>query len=230
MTFLELVQRLHSETARQGVAPSTVISQSGMNARLVNWIQTAYEDVQSEHETWFFRREPFTFPTIILTQNYSKSSIPLPNLAAFRVNPDPNRLSGICMYASADANDETDLSYVPWDRYRETYQFGSFRNQIERPTVCTLQPDTSLEIWPSPDAVYTVSGEYYLNTQVMVANDDEPIFPDYHMIIVWKALMYYGAFEGAPEVYAHGQNQYDLLLSKLEITQLPKMSYGPSLA
>ena len=86
-----------------------------------------------------------------------------------------------------------------------------------------------MELWPIPDAVYTVNGEYYMDMQTMTLDADIPILPDYHMAIVWKALMYYGAFEGAPEVYAHGQEQYEKLLSKLEINQLEKMTYGPPL-
>ena len=228
MTFLEMVQRLHSEAAIQGTAPSAVAAQTGMSARLVNWILTGYEDVQGEHETWHFRRAEFSDVTVDATSNYTLAAWSLTDLAGWRINPDSNYTSGVRLYSSVA--DETDLEYVAWDDFRATYKFGSFRTQTERPTVFSIKPDLSMELWPIPNAVFTVNGEYYLNLQTLAADATVPILPDYHMIIVWKALMYYGAYEGATEVYAHGQEQYEKLLSKLEINQIDKISYGAPLA
>ena len=88
-----------------------------------------------------------------------------------------------------------------------------------------------MDLWPIPDAVYTVNGEYVkqVTAQTLTNNTDIPVIPDQQLIIVWKALMYYGAFEGAPEVYAHGETQFNNALNKLEYNQLPKITYGPSL-
>ena len=228
MTFLQLVQRLHSEAARQGSAPTTVISQSGFTQRLINWILTAYEDVQSEHESWHFRRSDFSWTTTASTQNYTSAEHLITDLAAWRIDTDHNNLSGVRLYSSVA--DEQDLIYFPWDDYRATYKYGSFRTQSGRPTIFSIKPDLSMDLWPIPDATYTVNGEYYMDMQTMALDASVPILPDYHMIIVWKALMYYGAFEGAPDVYAHGQNEYQKLLSKLEINQLDRASWGYPLA
>jgi len=227
MNYLSMVQRLHSEAARQGTTPATVVGATGFNARLVSWIQTAYEDVQSEHETWLFRRAEFSEVTVSGTSNYSASDWAITDLGAWKVNPNPEELSGVRLYSAVA--DEQDLEYIPWDYFRSTYKFGSFRSQSGRPTIFSIKPDMSMELWPIPDAVYTVNGEYYMDMQTMALDADIPILPDYHMAIVWKALMYYGAFEGAPEVYTHGQEQYEKLLSKLEINQLDKITYGPPL-
>lgn len=228
MTFLQLYQRLHSEAARQGSTPTTVLSQTGMNLRLVNWILTAYEDIQSEHETWLFRRADFSFSISATKSNYTKTDAGVTDLAAWKFDPNDNYVSGIKLYLLAA--DETHLIYYPWDDFLSQYKFGSFRTQTGKPTVFSIKPDLSMELWPIPNAVFTVNGEYIKQMQTMTDDTDEPILPDHHIIIVWKALMYYGALQGAPEVYAHGEEEYGKLLSKLELNQLEKLGFGPPLA
>ena len=228
MNHLQLVQRLHSESGSQGTTPANVTGQTGRNARLVNWIGTAYGDIQRLHESWLFRVDEFSFPTISGTQNYTPAGVGIDDLANWKYDPDPNNLSGIRLYSSEV--DEQDLIYLPWDDFRATYKFGSFRSQSTRPTIFSIKPDMSMDLWAIPDAVFTVNGEYIKTVDALSGNTDTPIIPaDHHLIIVWKALMYYGAFEGAPEVYAHGAKEYGDMLVKLEINQLPKMVWGSPL-
>ena len=144
MNYLSMVQRLHSEAARQGTTPATVVGATGFNARLVNWIQTAYEDVQSEHETWLFRRAEFSEVTADGTSNYSASDWTITDLGAWKINPNPEELSGIRLYSAVA--DEQDLEYIPWDIFRLTYKFGSFRSQSGRPTIFSIKPDMSMEL------------------------------------------------------------------------------------
>jgi hypothetical protein len=47
MTYLELVERLYSETGLAGQAPTAVTGQSGMKAKLLNWIGDAWLEVQT---------------------------------------------------------------------------------------------------------------------------------------------------------------------------------------
>lgn len=228
MTFLQLVQRAHNEAGRQGEAPTTVIGQTGMNQRFVNWILTAYEFVQAMHETWFFRQKEFSFPTVNAQQNYTPAALAYTDFSAWSFNPDSSQLSGIKIYSSM--TDEQHLEYSEWKEYLNLYKYGSSRTLSQRPWVFTVKPNMSMDLWPIPDAVYTVSGEYIMSMKTMTADADVPIMPDYHMSLVWKALEYYGAFEGAGDVYAHGSNEFAVLIAKLEVNQLPKPQYGDPLA
>lgn len=228
MNFLQLVQRLHSEAGLQGTAPASIVSQSGTALRLVNWINTAYEEIQDLYESWMFRRDDFSFSTIASTQNYTPTGVSITDLAAWWFNPDHNELSGIRLYQSA--SDEVDLIYIPWDEFRATYKFGALRSQTGRPTIFSVKPDLSIDLWPIPDGVYTVNGEYVKQAATMSANDDEPLFKVQQMIIVWKAMMLYGGFEGAIEAYDRGEQGYANSLAKLEFNQLPKMTFGAPLA
>ena len=49
MNFLSLCQRLRSEARIPGTGPSSVTGQTGELAKIVEWITTAYEDIQANH-------------------------------------------------------------------------------------------------------------------------------------------------------------------------------------
>lgn len=222
MTNIELCQRLRQEAGIAGSGPSTVVSQSGELERVVSWINSAYEDIQNIRATWRFLQESFTFSTIDGTQNYTPSDVSLSDLSAWKTD---------CFTLYSSESDEQDLTYLLWKNFKRTYIFGANRSVSTRPTMFTVKPDNSVSLWAIPDAVYTVTGEYYKKAQSMSANDDEPLIPSqFHMIIVWKALMLYGAYSGASDVYTHGEREYKNYLRKLEADQLPKITFGEPLA
>ena len=77
---------------------------------------------------------------------------------------------------------------------------------------------------PVPNAVYTVNGEYQRAVTTLTANADTPIYPsEYHMLPVYRAMMSYGRYTGASEVYEDGKNNYARMLSEMERTQLPEI-------
>jgi len=190
--------------------------------RVVDWVSSAYEDIQNIHLTWRFLRNPFTFPSIYNTQEYSPAAVSLNDFASWIKND-------IRLYSAVD--DEDFLEYYPWDIFKEAYMFGSHRTLMGRPTIVSVKPNNSLMLWSIPNAAYTVVGEYYKSAQVMTTDVSVPVIPTrFQMIIVWKALMHYGAYAGADEKYAHGSNEYKSLLFKLEIAELEDMIFGEPLA
>lgn len=222
MNFLSLCQRLRQEAGLSGSGPASVIGQTGEMKRVVDWVASAYEDIQNLHATWRFLRDSFSFSTIASTQDYTPTAVSLTDFAAWVKND-------IRIYSSIE--DEYPMEYVPWGIFREAYYFGTHRTTTGRPTVVTVRPNNSLTLWQIPDAVYTVNGEYYKSVQSMSANADAPVIPArFQMIVVWKALVHYGAYTGADEKYAHGNAEYKKLLSMLEFDQLEDMTFGEPLA
>lgn len=225
MTFLEMCQRLRLEAGIPGSGPASVIGQTGQLEKVVEWILSAYENIQNVYTTWNFLRNDFTFPTIANIQNYTPTAVDLTELATWKAKEN----NDLTIYSSV--SDEQYLTVVPWDEFKAVYMFGTSRTQTGRPTVAAIKPDNSMSLWPIPDAVFTVTGEYYKKAQTLSVNTDTPIIPSqFHMAIVWRALMYYGADYAAEEKYSHGQNEYKNLLRKLEKNQLPKFLYGEPLA
>ena len=227
MTYLELARRLRKEAGGSGTdsSPASVDSQTGEMLQLVNWINTAYEDVQNEHATWRFLRSDFSFTTTADTQEYDPTDsgvITDTDLASW-VKDD------IRVYESV--SDENYLNYIPWDEFRESYMFGSSRESTGKPIIVSVKPDNNLILWPIPDDEYTVNGEYYKTADVLSGDSDTSIIPTrFQMVIVWRALMYYGAYNAANEKYVHGENQYKRLISKMELDQLEDFTYGDPLA
>lgn len=205
--------------------PASVLSQTGEMRKVVDWTAKAYESVQNTHLQWNFLRDDFSFSTIASTANYTKAAVTLTELGAWKDD------SFRCYLTATGVSDEQELEFVPWDDFRFIYLRGTSGTQTGRPVRFSILPDMSVTFHPIPDAVYTVTGEYFKRAQVMSANADEPIIPrEYQQIIVWRALMFYGAERAAPEKYSHGNTEYRRLLRTLERNQLPKISYGAPLA
>ena len=218
MNRLQLSARLRQEAGISGTGPATTIGQTGEMGRVVDWIDTAYEEIQDKHPDWEFLRNDFTFQTIASTSTYLPSAVALPEHASWKQD------SFRAYLTSTGTNDEMWLNYYPWDTFRDAFMFGSNRSTPGKPTEFSVRPNKAVELWPIPALIYSITGEYYKRPQVMSANADEPLFPrEFHMAIVWKALMYYGTYENAPEAYTTGQNNYDRILRKLEVDQLPSI-------
>ena len=205
-----------------GTGPVSVIGQTGQMGQVVDWVAAAYNDVQTEHATWRFLRTDFDFDTIATVNTYTAAAISITDLATWVKE-------SFQIYSAV--TDEQYLWFEPWETFRPVYRFGSNRTQSVRPSIISIKPNNSLILWAIPDDTYTVTGERYKSSAVMTADVDVPNFPDrFHMALVWKGLMYYGAFTGAEEKYAQGQNEYGRLLRDLEIDQLEEPLYGDPLA
>ena len=103
----------------------------------------------------------------------------------------------------------------------------------DKPQLFTILPNNKVRFEPMPDAIYTIDGEYKRSTQTFAANDDVPtnLPDDFHMIIVWQALKYWGFHQDAPDVLDMAETNFDNLLLRLEEEQLPAFSEDyPSLA
>jgi len=223
-TFLNGCKRLRSESDMTGTGPASVEGQSGESLLVVEWYQSAYEDIQNQQPMWKFLQSEFTFQTISSQQAYTPTEAGLPNLNLWGTG----KYGGIRVYTAI--SDEQYLTYIPWDVFRRTYLFGTARAVTGKPTYFSIKPDKSIIFYPIPDAVYTIDGEYFKKAVALDGNTDEPIFPSqFHMIIVWRALMLYGAFDAASERYSHGQNEYKKLLGKLMSDQGPRVSWGKPL-
>lgn len=224
-TFLELCSRTRQEAAIAGTGPAAVTGQTGEMKRIVDWVTTAYQDIQNLHRNWEFLQTEFDFPTVIGQQSYTIVQAGLPELK------DWMKCDYRAYTTSVGVSDEQRLIYWDWRAFRRTFLIGNARLQTGRPLYFTIKPDKSIAFFPIPDAVYTIDGEYFKRPQVMTVNTDEPLFPEeFHLILVWMALMNYGSYENAPEAYARGQENFNQLLKKLETDQLPEICRGRALA
>lgn len=225
MNHLQLCQRLRQEARISGTGPTTTVSQSGEYLKIVDWIAAAYEDIQNQHETWRFLQQPFSFTTTIGTRDYTPAEAGITDLRRWK----HSSYGDIRCYLTA--GDEQRLYYLPWDQFRDIYLIGTNRTQSGRPGHFSIEPDDTINFDYLPDQEYTIVGEYYQKPDVLSGDSDEPLFPsNFHLAIVYRALMFFGADYAAQEKYTHGQNEYRKILRKMEQTQLPLMRWGAPLA
>lgn len=126
---------------------------------------------------------------------------------------------------------ETFLQVWDYDYWRDAYQFGGLRSSYSRPLGIAKTPDNGLACGPITAAGYTLLGDYYRVPSEMVDATDEPALPEqYHWAIIYKAMMYFGVSEAAPEIYDEGNASYDRIIRQVLATQLRRATMPGALA
>jgi len=226
VTFLELCQRTASECGAGG-SPSAVTGQVGEALRFVNWVNQAWMDLQSLREGWLFMNDSASFVTVAGQPTYTPAECGVTNFGNW------DRDSFRCYNTAAGITSEILMSYLEYNAWRDTYQYGGMRETRTQPTQMSIAPpDKSICLGPYPDDGYTITGDYFTVPSYMAADDDEPgLLPaQFHMIIVYGAMMSYAAFESAPEVFQRGSIGHKGMLGRLVIHQLPDVEMGGAMA
>jgi hypothetical protein len=228
MTFLQLCQRVRSECDIPGAGPVTVIGQTGELERVVNWVNAAWMDIQTAHQDWNWLRTSLTpFATVALQTTYLPTSAPmsLTNFGSW------DRDSFRVYDTAAGIGSETPLTYFPYDKWRNTYLIGALRSTPSRPDIVTVAPDNSLGFGPITAAGYSIVGDYFKLPTEMSADVDIPILPvQYHIAIVYRAMMFAGAFYAAQEVYQRGELEFNKQMRRMTNDRMPDILMGGALA
>lgn len=219
MNKLQLCQRMLVEGVSSGLVISSTTNQSAILAKVVVWVDTAYSDIQSRHPQWEFLRSTFSISTADTASVYDGPA----DLGSWRVGDDL-----VSVYK--DYPDEQWMTLYSWDYFRSYQFFGANRAVSGRPSEYAIKPDNSMIVWPVPDDVFTISGEYYKTPHSLTTNTTEPVFPErYHMAIVWRALMLFAAEQEAIGTYSHAEKEFRKKFNALELDQLPKTGHPGAL-
>lgn len=203
MNRLELVNKLHQECSVSGNAVPSTIDQTGEYARLVAWIDTAYEEIQTEYFDWKFLK---VFNSSFTT-NTGTNIIPAPSDLGIwdveRMFDDSGNRLDVIEYA--DLIDKIDNSITG------------------KPSRLIIMDDNTLMTDPYPDDAYTYEFDYFKVPDIMTADGDTPIFPaNFHRVIYARAMILYGNYEAAEEVIKQGTELYKLSFKQLMNHQLPR--------
>lgn len=231
LTYLELVQKVARETSAS--EPSTTTGQTGESRRLVDWVNDAWLDIQNKHDTgWRWLRHGFTVNTAASDDTYtysdcsdSTSASAITRFGQWRLND--NCLRPKCYLTSSGVGSEYWLNYLCWEDFCHIYKIGS--QSTGSPAHITIDPQNQLVIGPTPDAAYTITGEYYRSAQTLVADSDTPEMPEqFHNLIVWYAMEHYGYSEIAQEAIGKAKTFGKRMLKQLEGNQLERIKIaGP---
>lgn len=121
-------------------------------------------------------------------------------------------------------------SYLTYEWWRDAYEYGALRTVTTRPTQFTITPNMSIGLGPFPGVGYTVVGEYQSTPTSLSLTTDTPTMPSqFHMAIVYRAMMHYGSFESAADVYNRGESEYKLMMRRLQKHQMQEILEAPAL-
>lgn len=231
MNFLEIAQAVAREsgTAGTGVNPTTVTGQSNHLLKIVEWVKSAWRDIQNKHSDWRFLEEEYTGSLSSGTREYSASDFNLTRHGAW-VHSENWQDAPVTAYkTSAGVADEQAIFFRRYDDFRAFDLVGTARTG--RPSLFTVTPSNTLMFDPIPDEAYTVKGNYKKTAQVLASDVDVPDCPErFHEAIVHKALMYLHADQEAQFRYQMSEARFRENMDALEDDQLPPVYLGGALA
>lgn len=224
MTFLDMLRRLRVECGVSGSTPSTALNLSGEMGRLAGYINAAWLDIQNMHDDWKWMRQPFSFVTAADKQKYNQQEMLIASYGS--IDKD-----SITIHSVNDHSDEMILPFMSYDQFRYMYMFGQRAQEKNRPVVFTIDDQDNLLLGSRPDRQYVVGGFCYAMPTEFTADDQRPAMPgQYHLAIVYRAMMLYAQYEGAPEVFAHGATEFNKYAARLASRELPTVTFGEPLA
>jgi len=221
MNFLQLCQRVRQEAGISGSGPTTTVNQTGEMRRVVDWVQTAWLDVQNANPDWLWMQDGFSFSCTVSQAAYTPVQAGVTDFASWII-------ADVRVYTGTTAN-EYQMTFVPYADFKAVYMLGTI--PTGRPTFFTVMPDKSLRFYPTPDAAYTIYGDYQKTASDLSGDTDTPGCPDrFHMIVVYGALKKYARYEAAPEVFEDASIEYKRFLSNLAQDQLAEIGFAGPLA
>lgn len=237
MNALELVQRTHYEARLPGAPPTSLIGQSGRAGDVVRWTVEAYNDIQREHDgRWNWLFGTFQVDTVASDPSYAYSECTDVELSGeitrFRAWHWDDYAAPLIYLVADGKSTEGDLLISDWAYYRHIYYRGE--HTASKPGIITADPRGVLYLGPTPDDIYRVTGNFWRGNQVLAADEHEPEMPvDYHMAIVYRAILKYGYTEIAGDVVARCQAEGQPLFDALTLNQSyarATIRTGPALA
>lgn len=236
MDFLKLVKRLATETGTEleskidsvAIPPATAYGETTEHrTRLIQWIQQAWLEIQEDQEDWNWMVQTAQMSMVRGQVSYNIGEIV--NIGCEEVIYDHLRpwvatldYRYIWMVdGSTDRPNPQMCYYVPTeqffgevDRYNDQSFGPASRYSIDR------KGDIHFDSTPQTDD-YHIEFEFKALPQELLLDTDVPKLPlKFHMLIVYKAMQYYAAFDEAATQYNRASKLYRDWMNKLRMAEL----------
>lgn len=217
MNFLQLCQELVGELGLAGgTGPATVLNQRGELANVVRWIRDTDLWICNEWKTWKFLKVEYSG----VIQAGTREPTPPNNPTGVRAR----KWDRDSIVINAGSLSAKPLMFEEWTTFRKLRQIGSAGLTTDEPAIVTVKQigaDPKLWIYPTANATYPISGEFWRRPPTLTLDTDVPLMPDeYHRLIVVTAAIKYGNREDAPEIIAGMEAEHVSLLKQLQDEQL----------
>lgn len=205
-SFLQLCKKMCRDLGLKNVVQS-VENQTGMNQKIVDWIADADEEIQTLWVDWNFLWTSFSTDTVVGQLSYSPpSDIGTWDMESFYLD-----------YSTDDYTKLNNLGYLEW---RSIHRQGTQTN--DAPNSFVLAPDGDIYLNPKPNAIQTLTADYWKAPTRMTLNTDTSDIPErFERIIISRAKIYYAEHEEFPTVFELATREFQGLLMRLESAELP---------
>lgn len=205
MNWLTICQTVVREAGLGLSGPTTVVSQTGELLNVITWAEQAWANIQSEWNwDWLWEST-----TVTVASGSSSVAGTIPDTRYVK---------------DATYRGNVEMSYLPYDVFRRAWPPGTI--VAGTPSVWTIAPDKSFRVnsLVTDDTAFTV--ERYKNPVSPTGNTYEPALPaEYHMMIVWRAVMLYAGHDEAGPLYQHAAEEYRKLHAAATRTEKPAVRF-----
>ena len=222
MNYIQLIQRLKRESGRSGTVPASVAVLAGDDLNLGAWVADAWRDVQRRRADWAWMRKTVIGPLPNASGAYAATDIdPLAtDLARWQ---DSTRWYAVRCFATATPGQVWDLLWLPYEQFQALFMVA--QPAPGAPQYWSVAPDNRLLLGPAPTlATYSVRADYWARPSELALDADTPGMPaQFHMLLVWRALLEVAGFDAAPEVEVRAKRNLRMAWSDLLDDQAPRM-------
>lgn len=225
-TFLQLVQDLarQSGTLAGGTTIASVVGVTGRAEKMVNWINSAWEEIQGM-KRWNWLRQEFESELIVNTTRYTAASLDIATrFDSWEV--ETPRFEPFTIYNPAIGQvDESEIGQIDYQLWRSKYDRRT--HDANRPVEWAISPANEFCVGTKPDLAYVLRGEYWKSPQPLTANADTPEMPArHHRAIVYKAMMLMAQADESIATYNMAEREFGMLFSSLcnDRASLPHVS------
>ena len=214
-TFKELVNRTIQECGISGGDVASVTGQTGIRLKAVTWVAEADLYIQRLFRDWNFLHTSHSDTTINNTKDYTKpTSHGLWDVDSFYLD-----------YTTADYVALRQYSYEEWRS-----KLGAGVQSTNTPSYFIIKPNKDIILYPTPDAAYALTADYWkLPTKLSDNTDTSDIPEHFEDIIVHRAKILYAQHEEAADMLQVARQEYELALMDLKANEAPGHS-GMNLA
>jgi hypothetical protein len=215
VNYLQLAREVKRESGLSGGGPVSITTATGDDLRIFNWVNWAARDITLSREDWRFRRGSATLASTTSQANPA-SAFGLTDFASWKA--ENNSYKPSTYRVSDGAGMEQAMVFLSYDEFRQRFMVG--QQTPSSPQYWTVSPSEDFLVGPAPDFAHFIRADYVKDYTPMALDADVPIIPArFHMLIVWRALMEYGGFDSAGEVYQRAQSNYSLGYPQLSQSQ-----------
>jgi hypothetical protein len=221
LNFLQLAQAVKRESGLSGGGPISVVTAKGDDARIFQWVNWAHRDICLLHESWLFRRGSAIGQTTVMAMPHDLASpgFGLSDFANWKPQSIDYKVSAWRVSDGQQA--EQPIAFLPWDDFRSRYVVGTHQpGGIQH---WSITPSGEMQVGPTPDSAFSVRADYIKDVVDMTLDSHVPMIPArFHNLIVWRALLEYGGFDSASDVYQRAERNHSTGMPALLQAQLPQ--------